>query len=277
MKEPIITGNTFRTKDYSVFQRLEGNRSVLSSRVNKILRSINEVGYVFNPIIVNELFQIIDGQGRFEACKILGLPIDYVIADGARLEECIALNSSFTKWTIPDYIESWCELKNDHYIKLRQLMNEFPNITDQVKMAVISGKANAPTEDVRRGEFTFIKGQYESAESDLKFLDPLYTTLRKTTGGGRHYAYAITFARHVGADDDRLSSSISRANLKSAGSDREALDAVSDCYNWRLHDQDKRIYLYALFEKTNSKKFGWYNPNWGSNLKQNPSEESVDN
>ena len=48
-----ITGNTYRTEDYSIFRFLEGNRSIDACRVSKILKSINIHGYIYNPIVVN--------------------------------------------------------------------------------------------------------------------------------------------------------------------------------------------------------------------------------
>ena len=82
-----ITGNVYQTRDYSKFMRLEGNREVVSKRVVKITKSIQQNGYILNPIVVNEKMQVIDGQGRLEALKGLKMPIDYVIAEGAGLNE----------------------------------------------------------------------------------------------------------------------------------------------------------------------------------------------
>ena len=33
------------------------------------MKSITDYGYIFNPIVVNESYQIIDGQGRFEGLR----------------------------------------------------------------------------------------------------------------------------------------------------------------------------------------------------------------
>ena len=64
----------FRTTDYDAFKRVLGNRKVLEDRVSKILASFDKIGYIPVPIIVNEKFEVIDGQGRLEACKRRGLP-----------------------------------------------------------------------------------------------------------------------------------------------------------------------------------------------------------
>lgn len=85
-------GAIYSSEDYSVFRKLNGNRSVLEQRKNMIMASITERGWIRNPVVVNEKMEIIDGQGRFEALKELGLPIEYVVAKGASISDCIALN-----------------------------------------------------------------------------------------------------------------------------------------------------------------------------------------
>lgn len=66
------TNEIKRTNNYDMFKRLEGNRFVDPKKVNKLKKSINEVGYISNPIIVNEKMEVIDGQHRLEALKELG-------------------------------------------------------------------------------------------------------------------------------------------------------------------------------------------------------------
>ncbi|WP_299997811.1 ParB N-terminal domain-containing protein, partial [uncultured Clostridium sp.] len=63
------------TKDYLIFKKLEGNRPVVNRRVNKIIASIQNVGYITSPLIVNEKMEVIDGQGRLEALEQLKMPV----------------------------------------------------------------------------------------------------------------------------------------------------------------------------------------------------------
>ena len=42
----------FVTDDYSQFKKLEGNRPIKDGRVNLIVESINKVGYILSPILV---------------------------------------------------------------------------------------------------------------------------------------------------------------------------------------------------------------------------------
>lgn len=258
MKNIDITGNTYRTSDYSIFKRLEGNRAVLANRVSKILNSINTAGYIFNPIVVNESYQIIDGQGRFEALKSLGLPIDFVVSEGAGLLECVALNSSGTVWAMADYVDSYCELNRPDYLRLKDLLISHSMLQDRLIISIANGTAATPTAIIKSGDFKLSAEQAISANEDLNFIEKIYPALKKAPGGPGYYPYAIAFARHCNADEERLLLTTLRAELDSAPTVRKALDNISDIYNWKLRDHTRRIYLHSLYEETKANKFSWY-------------------
>ena len=64
------------TSNYSLFTSLEGNRNVNKLHVKRLKESMQKK-YLFTVIIVNEKYQIIDGQHRFTACK--GIRVAYKI------------------------------------------------------------------------------------------------------------------------------------------------------------------------------------------------------
>lgn len=126
MKKNINT--VYLETDLSVFKTLDGNRSVEPARVDKIARSIQRVGFVPSPIVVNDRMEVIDGQGRLEACKQLNLPIPYIQIDGIGIEECLSMNINQVNWSTRDYVNSWAERGNENYIKLRDFLDacDFP-------------------------------------------------------------------------------------------------------------------------------------------------------
>ena len=260
----IITGDIYRTTDYSLFKRLEGNRAVLASRVTKITKSIKTNGYIFNPIIVNEHYQVIDGQGRLEALRILGLPVDYVIAEGAGREQCIALNAYGTVWTMKDYIDSYCEDGNENYIRMREVINEFPDIGIAIKIMLISGLSSVPNKSIKEGTVTVTEKMAQQARDDLLFAQRFAETFERVKGSPIHYVYTVVFAKKCGADTSRLIDTIEKENLPPAPKLRTAMDAVSDIYNKNLKNQTKKIYLHKEYEETMANKYGWYGAKWGT-------------
>lgn len=131
--------DVYETTDYSAFKRLKGNRKVSKARIRKIMESIAD-GYVLNPIVVNENKEIIDGQGRLEAERELGLPVHYVIVEGAGLDDCVRMNISGTNWTTEDYVNSYAEQGIWEYVQLLDLKDEFPKLTVIMIAAILMNR-----------------------------------------------------------------------------------------------------------------------------------------
>lgn len=123
--------NVYKTRDPSIFKTLQGNRSVSDGRVQKILKSIEKIGYVGAPILVNEKLEVIDGQGRLEAVRRLtrggaSIEIPYTVVHGIGIEECRLMNSSMTNWTSGDYIRSIAESGNPDYKRWHSFIERVP-------------------------------------------------------------------------------------------------------------------------------------------------------
>lgn len=119
---PINT-QIYETYDYSIFKRMLGNRSVKNEQ--KIIDSIKKVGYILSPILVNEKYEVCDGQNRLEALKTLDMPIHFIIVPGLTIEACRALNIGQTNWAAEDYVYSYAEEGNVNFQRLASLFNEF--------------------------------------------------------------------------------------------------------------------------------------------------------
>lgn len=268
-----ITGNTYRTSEYGMFKRLEGNRNVLAARVNKIKGSIAKNGYIFNPIVVNERYEVIDGQGRLEALKILQLPVDFVVATGAGLEQCIALNAYGTLWTMTDYIDSFCELGNENYMWLREQIKQYHELRIKIVIMLATGLASIPNETIKSGNLIIREEQRSIAEKDLMVARRFVSSLKRVKGNTDTYFYAITFAMKCGASERRMFDSLDRSEIPPAPKLRNALDNISDIYNKNLHGTANRIYLFQKYEETMSSKYGWYGAKWSSMERKCPKEE----
>lgn len=118
-----IVNAVYCTYDYSKFKRLANNRIVGDNRVERLMASMS-VKQIPAPIIVNEKMQIIDGQGRYEAEKKLGLPIYYSICKGTDIDDCRRMNQYNTRWGEMDFIKSYADAGNQNYIRFRNLINE---------------------------------------------------------------------------------------------------------------------------------------------------------
>jgi hypothetical protein len=110
----------FKTNDYAKFTKLNGNRDLNQLHYKRLLASVNEKNLLSaNPILVNEKYQIIDGQHRFEVCKELCLPVYYILVQNLGLKEIQILNANSKNWKHEDYVDGYCSLGLKEYCYLQ--------------------------------------------------------------------------------------------------------------------------------------------------------------
>ena len=164
--------------DYTRFRLLDANRDARTS--NKILESINRVGYVSCPIMVNERMEIVDGQNRFYALQALGLPIEYYVVEGVGIEEARSLNLGQANWTTKDFIKSYVQQGNLNYIRLYDIIENIHGHSIASATGVIS---NVPTrfgldsDAIRNGTYKVSEKAYNDALKVIKYINDLGDTI----------------------------------------------------------------------------------------------------
>jgi len=117
------------TNDYSTFGFLRGNRDMNETKVNKIIKSVQEGLNFFKycPILVNDGFYIIDGQHRFVVCKKLKLPIYYVVVPNFSLRQIAEINNNASKWKIKDFMNCYidADVNREDYKTLEAFTNDY--------------------------------------------------------------------------------------------------------------------------------------------------------
>jgi hypothetical protein len=115
---------THKTNNYEIFGKLKGNRPVHDYHVMRLALSMKERGFLPHLAIeVNASMEVIDGQHRLSAAKLVGCPVFYTVIEGdAKLNR--ELNALTKKWTTEDYLKSYCEVGHPEYLKLQELMND---------------------------------------------------------------------------------------------------------------------------------------------------------
>ena len=172
-KDVLKAYDVYTTRDYSIFKRLVGNRDIPESRISKIIASIQEIGWVHNPIIVNEKMEIIDGQGRFTALKRLKMPVEYVISPGAGNKECIFMNMNMVNWKLPDFIKSYAEQGNENYKRLLSLMEKYAGGNLDIISTAVYRVSKSKHRDIKQGILQLTEEQYEAAIPRLEYIKPL--------------------------------------------------------------------------------------------------------
>ena len=252
----------FTTTDLKQFKRLRGNRTVLNQRVEKIMQSIKKVGYVPNPIIVNEKLEVIDGQGRLEALKRLCLPVDYIVVPGIGGEECIALNIYQENWKLIDYISFYAEEGREPYILLYKLLKDYSHkLRIPVIITAFTRKMDINERMIKSGNFVASSEDYAKAQILCSWLiDNFYKVLKRVGGNTVKYYQAICFCYdHPGVDNERLEQKMfdRQADLIPVSTLDQALDEVEKIYNHKIRTGNK-VYITNDYKKLMDGKYAWY-------------------
>ena len=184
------------TSNYDLFKHLEGNRDVKNPRKNKIVNSIKERGYLNNPIIVNENMEIIDGQGRLEALKELNLPVRYVFAEGAGIEDCILLNVNKANWSTADYVNCYSDIGDENYKNFKLLKAQFPKLSYEELFGVVANKITSHggvARTIKTGDLICSADHVKKARDTLSWLTDLDITILNIHGSNRVIRTALAW------------------------------------------------------------------------------------
>ena len=243
-----VVCSVYETCDYGKFKIITGNRKVDPSRVRRIVNSIEHVGVRMVPIVVNRKMEVIDGQGRLGALKLLGKPVRYVVDDVADVEECRWLNIGCQNWSLRDFIKSYADLGNEDYVVLNSIFEEYVNdIGADTIFTVASGSyTNKDPDRIKSGKFKMKVSAVVAAER-LDYLKMFVPKIRDTGGKSREMFSAILFAYdREGVDRSRLYERFSNIDVDKERGLRASilgnLRLLEELYNYRL-GSESRIYF----------------------------------
>lgn len=172
----------YKTDNYGMFKRLEGNRAVSSIRKKRLNDSFDKVGQIPSPIVVNEKMEIIDGQGRFEVSKERNLPIYFTVINGLGDRECICMNTGTMNWTMRDYVDFYAEKGLEDYKVLQELDDKYTNVPLSSIIPIARGVNNRNQKDsignIAEGNYK-VTIELDVLDSTLEFIDTLTPYLRK--------------------------------------------------------------------------------------------------
>ena len=269
-----IVANVYETRDYKMFKKLLGNRDVTEQRIQKIKQSIENVGYVLNPCVINGKNEVIDGQGRIAALEALGMPVHYVIDKNAGLEQCVQLNINGTPWKTIDYVKSYVQQGKSSYINLLALMEAFPefsspiityavdwNIFDRQKKGC---KELGTRTTVIKGTFDCSDKDKKAAEKKLEYAKQFVQISKNVPGQSVHFIRAIIFAAFMAnANKERLYKKVYelQQDLIPFTNVRAALSSITKVYNNCIRGGKKidfeAVYITYCQEKNSAYKARW--------------------
>jgi len=232
------------TTEYGKFNLIKGNRDINLLNLGRIKRSIMQK-QLSVPIIVNEKFEIIDGQHRFTVLKELELPIYFIKIEGYGLSECQILNSCSKSWSPQDYLNGYVNLGNKEYIKVKEFREKYSFLSIKMcQILLVGGQTDTGyAQTFKEGLFKILdyeKGcQLAEKMQDFKLYPPFYNT---------HFQLALLtmFTNKEYDHEQMLQKLVYQGNkLTKETRVREYLTALTEIYNYKTRGNEK-IYFYNM-------------------------------
>lgn len=236
------------TDKYGLFKTLVGNRGTDAHHVERLAKAIEKKNLLEEfPIIVNEQFEIIDGQHRLMAAAQLGVPVHYKIVRHMDLANTMDINTASKSWGVKDFVNSYVTLENSHYIALKEFAEEF-GVSYTIAANLLLGKASDGghiAETLRNGSF-----QIQSSHRARKVAEALsrvapYTDFKAKSN--RTFIAALNLLMdNEDFDIDRLIGKLKnngqlihiRQNL------RYYIIHIEEIYNFNVKTAENKVDLY---------------------------------
>lgn len=246
MKHELIVKST---SNYDLFNKKSTNRMVSDKHVRKIADSMKAYGYVGSPIVVNNNYEVIDGQHRLEACKLVGIPVTYTISD-LGTEEMIALNNTSKSWVWSDYVSTYANSGNKSYKLLKEVCDQY-NLTDAF---LVQRLFRTHINDIKNGKFTCSE-EYVLAVKDMVQCLTNRKNIAEYEGIPFKRAHQLALTKLLSAnviDTDRFEDQLSKYG---AGlvinyiNESDVLENFQELYNYRLSAKNRVYFLGDLRKK----------------------------
>lgn len=146
-----------KTKDYEKFHILQGNRPIDKYHLKKLTASIQKNNHLnLHPIVVNENFEVIDGQHRLAVCKILGLEVFYVKSDSVKDEHLIECNVNQKSFEVDNYINFYAtKEKKPEYIRMQKMLKTSGLKPKAILTLLLGTVSSNILEFIKTGKFIF--------------------------------------------------------------------------------------------------------------------------
>ena len=175
--------NTKREEDFKIhastnykqFKLLGANREIREGHLAVLDKAFEENGNItrVSPIIVNENFEVIDGQHRLKVCERRGIPVFYVVTPGLNVSDARKMNILHRRWEPIDYARSYA-VSDPNYRMYLELQEEYGTQHQLLLIANNGGlRGDGLHAKFRAGEFVI-----QDLDKTRKILD-LWATVRK--------------------------------------------------------------------------------------------------
>lgn len=231
------------TKDYSLFKVLKGNRTISPFHIENLKKSIQTRNHLdIYPVIVNEKFEVIDGQHRLEAAKQLGLEVHYALKEGLNYIDAMILNACSDNWELNEYLEGFCKNGLQPYLEFKKLLTDCRLTIRRFEHVCSKDQKNLLKEKFKKGEFKVVEDKEKLAdickktESVIKFLDETLIREQKSFLHKDNFWKAlVNFYSIKDVDHDKFMEklSVKYQSIGPMSGHKDYLTTFLQIYNWK--------------------------------------------
>jgi hypothetical protein len=231
------------TMEYDVFKPMQGQREV-SERYVKVLAScIKDKNYLrLFPIIINEKWEVVDGQHRLEAAKSLGLRIYYFMEQGLSYVDAGKLNSVRDDWDFRNHLNNY--VKNNHfdYVVVDGFITNHNLTLKRFQYLMSKEQKKIFDEKFKIGEFKIIDNLNDVSDKIKKiddiiyFLEGILITDNKRflqTDNFWRALYQCLISKDVQIDKFKDKLSLKYQSVRPMSGYKDYIKALMEIYNWK--------------------------------------------
>jgi hypothetical protein len=144
-----------KTTDYSIFNKLNGNRPYNKGLLRSLHESIENDGdyLMYNPILVNDDMEVVDGQHRLKVAEEAGKAIYYIVGENLKLKQAQIFNSRKRQWILADFLNAYLVQGHRDAQILFDFSKEF-RLSIAISVKLLAGSMSTSTmEKFRNGQF----------------------------------------------------------------------------------------------------------------------------
>lgn len=232
-----------KTKDYKKFKNFSFNRTINKSKLQSLTTSIAKENLLhLHPIIVDDQFNVIDGQHRLEAAKKLGVEIYYIRDTGVSQNHVMEANTNQSGWRLGDILRFYAiTKKTPAYETFVSLMDTFGLQPKGLMGLIFGSRAAVLVNKMKNGSFELPE---EAAETEktlafyTKFIEVI--TERRVTPFSMFRSYDFTYCVRLLCINKKFDPDVFFSKLqyrwfllKPQATARAWFEVLAEIYNWK--------------------------------------------
>ena len=245
-KSKLVNVVSVRESDnYSMF-KIDSmcNRDIDYNWVSKLAKNIDKIGQI-EPIKVDSNGVVKNGQHRFCACKMLGLPVKYEIILDEHKDFIKTVNTQQKPWSTKVKLEVAAKT-NENYSLFKNLIDEYNlNVSTVLCIYNCGDQSSEVHDEFNKGNFVFDYIKYEKSLKYFELIKRLRLINNSVFRKKNVILAIISLNKFQGLDLNILESQLekNRGMIFNPSDVRSILSLINEVYNYRRSNKNRTYFI----------------------------------